>query len=536
MFKLRKIAVLLLSLIMGASLFAACNSGGSGSTAPTTSSQSEAAGEAPAENPSTDDGGEAGDAASPSPAGELTYKGDITFYAQAYQPVEPTEAKPNPPTAFRTVAEAYQALHPDIKIDFITSVPGDDYNTWLKTKLSAGMAPDVVWAQNSNLTGETFPKGSMVDLRSYMDSRPNPYVEGNTVWNDLFHQSLQDQLYDSNGELWQVNGDFVATAVVYNMDMFAEAGITEIPENWTEFIEVCKKLQEKGHTPWAFPLGNDADSMDKVTWLGRLFYTNYYGEDFDKLAVMGSETSLTPLEVAIAFKNGTYDVRDPKYLHFWQFLKEQTAYMPTDFLSPTQNGKAVLNMFVNENIAMYFDGSWATNDLKLANPSFEFGMFPFPVPEQSTDSYATSVSSKNSIGGPSAAFQFAIPSQMGNKSLSDEKLEACLDWLMYITTPENNSLIVNDLGSFVPTVVGATAQPGSEAILESLNDRALMLEGGTMTLGVTYLDAYYRTYQEYLGDKITLEEAAERLAPLAEQAADKIITDSGVDVSQYLNS
>ena len=209
--------------------------------------------------------------------------------------------------------------------------------------------------------------------------------------------------------------------------------------------------------------------------------------------------------------------------------------MPTDFLSTTQNPKAVLNLFVNKQVAMYFDGSWATNDLKLAKPDFEFGMYPFPIPDSGSDTYATEISSKNSIGGPSAAFQFAIPSEKGNKSLNDEKLEACIDWLMYITTPENNSRIVNNLGSFVPTVVGAEALPGSEAILTSLGERSMMLEGGTQAFGITYVDPYYRTFQEYLADKITLEQAAERLAPLAEQCADKIIEDSGVDISQYLN-
>ena len=63
----------------------------------------------------------------------------------------------------------------------------------------------------------------------------------------------------------------------------------------------------------------------------------------------------------------------------------------------------------------------------------------------------------------------------------------------------------------------------------------MMLEGGTQAFGITYVDPYYRTFQEYLADKITLEQAAERLAPLAEQCADKIIEDSGVDISQYLN-
>lgn len=516
----RKTAAAALALAISLTAFASCggNADNSKATGGETSSQT-------AGTSGTTDGEN---------AGKLTYKGEITMYAQAYQPVEPTEAKPDPPTALRDAAEAYQKLHPDITINFITSVPGDDYDAWLKTKLSAGMAPDIVWAQNSNLTGGTYPKGAMIDIKPYMDESPNPYVEGNTKWGDLFYDNLLSQLYDTNGELWQINGDFVATAVVYNADMYKEAGIEKLPTNWTEFMDASEKLLDKGYIPWAFSFGNDADSMDRITWFSRLFYTNYYGEQFEEMAVLGSKTSLTPIEVAIAFKNGIYDVRDPKYLHFWQFLKEQTKYMPKDYMSTTQTPKAILNQFINKNIAMYFDGSWATNDMKLAKPDFEYGMYPFPIPEASSDTYATDISSKNSIGGPSAAFQFSIPSEKGNKTLNEEKLAACVDWLMFITTPENNAKIVNDLGSFIPTVKGAEALPGSEEILSSLADRSMMLEGGTAAFGITYLDPYYRTFQEYMSDKISLEQAAERLAPLAEAAVDKIISESDIDITQYL--
>lgn len=54
--------------------------------------------------------------------GDITYSGDITVYAQAYQPIEPTEENPNPPTALKEVAAAYEELHPNINIDFKTTV------------------------------------------------------------------------------------------------------------------------------------------------------------------------------------------------------------------------------------------------------------------------------------------------------------------------------------------------------------------------------------------------------------------------------
>ena len=70
---------------------------------------------------------------------ELAYTGTITMYAQALSPDEPTETNPNPPTAFRTVAEEYQKLHPGITIEFIPQLTGgQDYLTWLKTRIAGG--------------------------------------------------------------------------------------------------------------------------------------------------------------------------------------------------------------------------------------------------------------------------------------------------------------------------------------------------------------------------------------------------------------
>ncbi|MFV0503393.1 MAG: ABC transporter substrate-binding protein [Lachnospirales bacterium] len=466
--------------------------------------------------------------------GDLTYKGDITVYAQAYQPVEPTEENPNPPTALKSIAKKYEELHPEINIDFLTTVTGDDYITWLKTKMSAGEAPDVVWAQGTDLKGGTYPKGSMIDLAPIFEEYPNTYIGGNEKWIDTFTPSIYEQLPDENGSVWQLNADYVATAVVYNKEMFAKADITNLPTTWEEFNVVCDKLMATGIIPYSYSMSNKYESSDRMSWLARLFYSNYYADEFQEMAVQGSEISLTPIEIAVAFKNGLYDVKDPKYLGWWEYMKEkETQYMPSDFISATNDNLFTFNMFVNKNIAMYFDGSWAKRDLPAANLDFEYGMFSFPHPTSNDDKYATDFNSTNAIGGPSGAFQFSIVSNRGNKTLTDDKLEACIDWLMYISTPENNSTIVNDLGSFIPTIVGATAGPDSKAIIDSLDNKQQTLDGG-VCVTVAYLDAYYRIYQQYLSGAITIKEAREQLAPEAEIMVNEVIDNYQGDISQFL--
>lgn len=467
--------------------------------------------------------------------GDITYSGDITVYAQAYQPIEPTEENPNPPTALKEVAAAYEELHPNINIDFKTTVAGDDYITWLKTKMSAGEAPDIVWSQNTDLKGGTYPKGSMVDLAPIFETYANTYIDGNTKWIDTFTPSIYEQLPDENGAVWQLNADYVATAVVYNKDMFEAAGITELPETWDEFNEVCAKLKDTGVIPYSYSMSNKYESSDRMSWWARVFYSNYYADDFAEMAVQGSQTSLTPVEIAVAFKKGIYDVNDPKYLGWWEYIKEhELQYMPEDLISAANDNLFTFNMFVNENIAMYFDGSWAKRDLPAANVDFEYGMFSFPYPSPGIDPYATDFNSTNAVGGPAGAFQFSIVSERGNKTLTDEKLEACIDWLMYISTPENNSTIVNDLGSFIPTIIGATAGEDSQAVIDSLDNKQQTLDGG-MSLSASYMDAYYRIYQQYLSGSITIEEARALLEPEIEVMVNEVIDNYDGDINEFLN-
>lgn len=465
---------------------------------------------------------------------ELKFKGKITMFAQAYHPVEPTKTNPNPPTQIKAIAKKYTELHPGIEIEFIPSLEGQDYNAWLKTKIAGGMAPDIFWAQWMDLNGGVFPKGSCIDMNEYL-SKPNPYYPEAAAWSDMFYPFVQGQIAGANGEHWNIDGDYVATAVIYNKALFAKAGIDKEPSNWSEFTEANKKLLAAGITPWAFGFGNNGDSRDRMTWLSRLFYTNFYSADFEKLAVAGSTTSLNDLEACVAFKKGLFGPKDPRWLGWWDIIKQQAEYLQKDFTSAATTPDTVFNMFVNQQIAMYFDGSWAGNNLKNANASFDYGSFAFPMPDPGCSQYATGFDSSGAIGGPNAAFQFCIASPKADKDMTQDKQDACADWLMFITTPENNAAIVNEKGSFVPLVKGAKQLPANESLVKIFEAQPLCIDGGLGSMGSNLLDVYYRTFQQYLAGKITLEDAAKTLQPVVDKAVEDKIRTSNLDLSKYIN-
>jgi raffinose/stachyose/melibiose transport system substrate-binding protein len=469
--------------------------------------------------------------------GSLKYKGTITMYAQAYSPDAPTATNPNPPTKFREVAAKWQALNPGITIEFLTQLEqGQDYLTWLRTKLAGAQAPDIFWAQCTDLNAGTIPAGSFYQLNEYLD-RPNKYIPGYTKWLSTFQPGLVQQTSGSKGEINNINADYVGTLVVYNVALFKKAGINFEIKTWSDYTRACQMLKAAGITPWAFCFGNAADRASYMTWFGRLFHTNMYYNDFAKLAVISGSDAIainSPLEVAIGVKNGYFSPDDPRYMGFWPLLKDHIQnYMPRDAISPASTAQAILSMFINQEIAMHWDGSWVGNDLKAANVTWEYGTFPWPRPEKAATPLAPDLDSSPAAGGPFAAFQYAVSTPRSNSGMNDDKLAAVLDWLQFITTPENNADIVNDLGSFIPTIIGAKPKAENAALVSLLEAEPLNIEV-IWALGNDVQDTYYREFQSYAQGNQTLEQAAAKVKVVVERSADDIIAKSGVDVKPYL--
>ena len=471
---------------------------------------------------------------------ELAYTGTITMYAQALSPDEPTETNPNPPTAFRTVAEEYQKLHPGITIEFIPQLTGgQDYLTWLKTRIAGGQAPDIFWTHASQINGGYIPTGSTVELSEYLE-RPNKYIEGNEKWIDTFYESVLATNRGPNGEQPVINADYVGTAVYYNKELFDKAGIdmSKTPETWAEYVAICDQLKAAGITPWAFSFGNNQDDTSYVNWFTRLFNTNFYYDEFEELKCIDpNKSTLNIAEVVVGFKNGYFGVDNPKWLAWWDLMKEQVKnYMPNDSISAASTRDTVASMFYNQQIAMIWEGSWAVRNFQNANISFEYGSFPFPYPTSESSEYATDFNSAGCVGGPLAAFQYAISTERANSTMTNDKLEACIDWLMYCTTPENDSLICNDNMSFIPTIKGSTPLEANAGLVSLLEEDPVVIDDGMMTLGNELLDVYYRTFQQYLQDQVTMDQAKEILRPAVEEALEDAMDNIEMDLTPYIKT
>jgi len=105
----------------------------------------------------------------------------------------------------------------------------DSGSTTLKGKFAIGEAPDLFQLAQFDLPQW---KEHLTDL------------SGETWIDDVYDQSLQAGTVD--GKLYGWPHTLEASGIVYNKDLFAQAGITKEPETFEELKEACRLLEQAG--------------------------------------------------------------------------------------------------------------------------------------------------------------------------------------------------------------------------------------------------------------------------------------------------
>jgi ABC-type glycerol-3-phosphate transport system substrate-binding protein len=130
----------------------------------------------------------------------------------------------------------------------IQSVPGDDYDTKLRTVLSSGAAPSGIRINDDYVAGY-HAEGSLLDLKPYLDKdgiKPDDYFPV------AFNFPKQQ---DGAHAAWPI---MTNPGVIYcNVDAFQEAGVPLPPKDWAasgwtwdDFLDAAKKLTKPNGERW----------------------------------------------------------------------------------------------------------------------------------------------------------------------------------------------------------------------------------------------------------------------------------------------
>ncbi len=260
--------------------------------------------------------------------------------------IEIVQYKPEASNYFKMVEEEFNKTHDDIHL---TINSPNDAAAILRTRFIREDYPDIVGI------------GGDIEYSYYVDAQILADISGYEGLNNI-KQVYRD--IDESLELVPTEGTFAipymanAAGILYNRDLFEENG-WKIPNNWNEFITLCKDIKAKGILPFYFGFKDTWSCL--APW--NAIAVGLTEPDTVKKVNRGETTFAT--EYAEVAK---------KYLSLLEYGPESPfAYSYNDACTAFARGES----------AMYPIGSYAVPQILSVNPDLNIDSFVMPASDSS---------------------------------------------------------------------------------------------------------------------------------------------------------
>jgi raffinose/stachyose/melibiose transport system substrate-binding protein len=388
--------------------------------------------------------------ASPSPAAPSTAPSTAPTVAASTAPTTPPSTAPSAAapvtvewwhittgdpgkTVFQGIADAYTALHPNVKIN-ITILENEAFKTKLATSMQSGQAPDLFQSWGGGIMAAQADAGMLKDITSDIAS-----------WKDTINPGALS-IYAYKGVQYGVPWDMGMIGVWYNKALFTKAGIAAPPTTWDDFLADVSKLKAAGIVPLAIAGKDKWPSMHLWTYL-----TLRIGGGDAMAQMVQSGTWSTDACKAAGAEVLKLNALDPY----------QPGYKAADYnaeAAAVGNGKAAMEVM----------GQWAPsveNDQSTSKKGLgaDLGWFPFPTVTGGAGAATDGVGGGNGI---------AV-----GKNASPE----ALDFLKFFNSVENANKI-NSSG------IGLSPVVGTGATVTDTNLQAVLAGRDKATFMQLYLD------------------------------------------------
>jgi len=234
---------------------------------------------------------------------------------------------------------------------------GDNMSTLLGSKIEGGAPPDVAMLPQQGLLVQLANDGSLkkvnADVQAAVDANFAP------VWKNL--ASVDGTLY---GVYYKVANK---STVWYRPQAFQDAGISEPPKSWDEFIQDAKTLSDSGVTPVSV---GGADGWTLTDWFENIYLSQAGPDKYDQLSK--HEIPWTDPSVTQALETLGQLFGDQKLI-----AGGSSGSLQTDF--PT----SVTDVFGDSpKAAMVYEGDFVSGvitDSTKSKVGTDALMFPFPA-------------------------------------------------------------------------------------------------------------------------------------------------------------
>ena len=341
--------------------------------------------------------------------------------------IEIVQYKPEAANYFKTVEDEFNAAHDTIHL---TISSPNDAMTILKTRFIREDYPDIIGI------------GGDINYSYFVDAE---------ILTDISdYEGLQDinQGYldiAESLELIPTDGTYIvpyvanAAGILYNKDLFAEHG-WQIPETWSELMQLCEEIEEEGILPFYFGF--------KDTWTCLA--------PWNAMAV-----ELSPADTAKQVNRGQTTFTQ----EYRQLAEKYLALLPYGPDDPFAYGyNDACTAFARGESAMYPIGSYATPQILSVNPDLHIDSFVMPA---SDEREGRTLNSGIDLG-------FCVTAECESK-------EAAYEVLDFLLSYENIQKYIDDQNA-IP------CKKGDFRLASMLDGMLTFIEEGNMT---DYQDHYY---------------------------------------------
>jgi raffinose/stachyose/melibiose transport system substrate-binding protein len=359
--------------------------------------------------------------------------------------------------------DTYQEeVNNEVEINYETTQ--SDYPTLLKVKLNSGDIPDL-FASTSGKEIELYKEYSY-------DLSGEPMM-------DTMLPSVKKAMADADGNGvygFAIKGNYFG--LIYNKDLFAQAGIEKFPETISEMETAIEKLEAEGIRPFT--------SGFSEWWVFKHLFQHFLVAAEDDVQALVRD-----------FENGEasfsdYPVLEENFFHFVDLVVE---HGDNKILESSLNTE--ISQFATGQAAMIIgQGPWVEDSLIQIDPELNIGFTGYPVSEDPAESQV--------ISGADQAVRVSSDS---------EDLEAVLDFVNWWYTSDYGKSWFTDVAGVVPPINAEIPNDYYQIIQEGIKAAE---EKGSAPLAIIYsTDSFHSAFgeamQSYVGGNATKAETIETI-------------------------
>lgn len=165
----------------------------------------------------------------------------------------------------------------------------------------------------------------------------------------------------SDGNIYSLTYGGGVIGIVYNKELFKEAGIEQLPRTTNELAIVCNTLQTKNIVPFCHFKGGEYWEFIEESWYGQYEGADYYKNTF----------YMNPTKDTLLAQDGRYEI-----------LKAMEKFLAPDYVLAGSNSSDHTTMqtqFLLGEAAMMVNGSWLANEMKANAKLDNFVTMKLPV-------------------------------------------------------------------------------------------------------------------------------------------------------------